>query len=137
MISGQPVKRNRKEKSNGLEQFKESMVYTGRQHMLESCIPTVLLRRIHTYHAVPLPCRSFPFDLHSAAVFDSHIPWHGMCESALRVNQTRPHCVNQMRKTQYKPLAEGQGRGTAWDQHVVCESAFIRRPNVVTHREGK
>src|SRR5215469_8810942 len=43
------------------------------------------LRRIHTYHAVPLlfPCHAvllrvkivtFPFDLHSAAVFDSHIP---------------------------------------------------------------
>jgi hypothetical protein len=40
-------------------------------------------RQIYTYPAVPLPCRSFPFDLHSAAVFDSHIPWHGMCESAL------------------------------------------------------
>jgi hypothetical protein len=41
------------------------------------------------------------------------------------VNQTRPHCVNQMRKTQSKPLAErhdketageryGNGMGTAW-----------------------
>jgi hypothetical protein len=61
-------------------------------------------------HAVPLPCRSFPFDLHSAAVFDSHIPWHDMCDSALCVNQTRPHCVNQMGK----PLAERHGKGTAW-----------------------
>jgi hypothetical protein len=45
----------------------------------------ILLRRIYTYHAVPMPfsCHavllrvhivSFPFDLHSAAVFDSHIP---------------------------------------------------------------
>lgn len=31
MIPGQRVKRNRKEKWNGLEQFKESRVYTGRQ----------------------------------------------------------------------------------------------------------
>jgi hypothetical protein len=31
-------------------------------------------------------------------VFDSHIPWHGMCESALCVNQTQPYCVNQMGK---------------------------------------
>jgi hypothetical protein len=77
----------------------------------------LLLRRIHTYHAVPLPCRSFPFDLHSAAVFVSHIPWHGMCESALCVNQTRPHCVNQMGKTQSKPLAERHGRGTAGERH--------------------
>jgi hypothetical protein len=44
-----------------------------------------VLRRIHTYHAVPMPFPyhavllrlyivSFPFDLHSAAVFDSHMP---------------------------------------------------------------
>jgi hypothetical protein len=30
------------------------------------------------------------------------------------VNQTRPHCVNQMGKTQSQPLAERHGRGTAW-----------------------
>jgi hypothetical protein len=30
------------------------------------------------------------------------------------VNQTRPHCVNQMVKTQSKPLAVRHGRGTAW-----------------------
>ena len=31
------------------------------------------------------------------------------------VNQTRPHCVNQMGKTHSKPLAAG---------HVMCESAL-------------
>jgi hypothetical protein len=31
------------------------------------------------------------------------------------VNQTWPHCVNQMGKTQSKPLAE---------RHVMCESAL-------------
>src|SRR5215468_8634215 len=30
------------------------------------------------------------------------------------VTQTRPHCVNQMGKSQFKPLAERHGRGTAW-----------------------
>jgi hypothetical protein len=30
------------------------------------------------------------------------------------VNQTWPHCVNQMGKTQSKALAEWHGRGTAW-----------------------
>jgi hypothetical protein len=30
------------------------------------------------------------------------------------VDQTRPHCVNQMGKTQSKPLAERHGKGTAW-----------------------
>jgi len=29
------------------------------------------------------------------------------------VNQTRPHCVNQMEKTHSKPLAARHGRGTA------------------------
>jgi hypothetical protein len=30
------------------------------------------------------------------------------------VNQTWPHYVNQMGKTESKPLAERQGMGTAW-----------------------
>ena len=38
---------------------------------------------------------------------------HGM-ES---VNQTRPHCANQMGKTNSKPSAARHGRGTAWGQH--------------------
>ena len=38
---------------------------------------------------------------------------HGMA----RVNQTRPHCVNQMGKTHSKPLAARHGRGTAWARH--------------------
>ena len=46
---------------------------------------------------------------------------HGMAS----VNQTWPHCVNQMGKTQSKPLAARHGRGTAWVQHAMCESAFI------------
>jgi hypothetical protein len=33
---------------------------------------------------------------------------HGMCE-------TRPHCVNQMGKTQPIPLAARHGMGTAWE----------------------
>jgi hypothetical protein len=32
------------------------------------------------------------------------------------VNQTRPHYVNQMGKTQSKALAERHGRGTAGEQ---------------------
>jgi hypothetical protein len=30
------------------------------------------------------------------------------------VNQTRPQYVNQIGKTQFKPLAERHGRGSAW-----------------------
>jgi len=33
------------------------------------------------------------------------------------VNQTRPHCVNQVGKTQSKCLAARHGRGTAWAWH--------------------
>jgi hypothetical protein len=45
---------------------------------------------------------------------------HGMAS----VNQTRPHCVNQMGKTHSKLLAAQHGRATAWVQHAMCESAF-------------
>jgi len=37
--------------------------------------------------------------------------WHG--RGMTSVNQTRPHCVNQMGKTHSKPLAARHGRGTA------------------------
>jgi len=33
------------------------------------------------------------------------------------VNETRPHCVNQMGKTHSKPLVARYGRGTAWTRH--------------------
>ena len=53
------------------------------------------------------------------------------------VNQTRPHCVNQMGKTHSKPLAARHGRTTAWARHAMCESAFkcsmIRRGNAAKH----
>jgi len=42
------------------------------------------------------------------------------------VNQTRPHCVNQIGKTHSKPLAARNGRGTAWTRHAMCESAVTR-----------
>ena len=56
--------------------------------------------------------------------------WHG--HGMASVNQTRPHCVNQMGKTHCKPLAARHGQGTAWARHehcmlCVCESAFTAR----------
>jgi len=39
--------------------------------------------------------------------------WHG--RGMASVNQTRPHCVNQMGKTHSKPLVA---------RHVMCESAY-------------
>ena len=50
---------------------------------------------------------------------------HGMAS----VNQTRPHCVNQMGKAHFKPLAARHGRGTAWARHgngMLC----VNRPLV-------
>jgi len=41
------------------------------------------------------------------------------------VTQTRPHCVNQTGKTQSKPLAAQNDRGTAWARHGMCDSAFM------------
>jgi hypothetical protein len=38
--------------------------------------------------------------------------------------KTWPHCVNQMGKTHSKLLAARHGRGTAWERHAMCESAF-------------
>jgi len=117
-------------------------------------------------HVVPLPCRAakrlecaFPFDLHSAAVSDSHLPCHAHamlrpncssqghstarpsldgrvvpcpCEerhgrSMASVNQTRPHCVNQMGKTHSKRLAARHGRATTLARHgngMLC----VNRP---------
>jgi hypothetical protein len=45
---------------------------------------------------------------------------HGMAS----VNQTRPHCANQMGKTHSKHLAARHGRGTAWARHAMCELAL-------------
>jgi hypothetical protein len=41
------------------------------------------------------------------------VAWHG--RGMTSVNQIRPHCVNQMGKTQFKPLAA---------RHGMCELAF-------------
>jgi hypothetical protein len=58
-------------------------------------------------HAVtlPRPC-------HEPAVKCIFVAWQG--NGMVCVNQTWPHCVNQMGKTQSKPLAERHGRGTIW-----------------------
>ena len=46
------------------------------------------------------------------------------CHGMASVNQTRPHCVNQMGKTHSKPLMARHGRRTAWARHAMCESVF-------------
>jgi hypothetical protein len=62
---------------------------------------------IHTCYAMPM--------LRCAVVLRSRfqnsmvVVWHG--RGMKYVNLTRPHCVNQMGKTQFKPLAARNGRG--------------------------
>jgi hypothetical protein len=73
-------------------------------------------------HAVTLPrtCRSLerlPLERHGRGMAGER---HG--NDMACVNLTRPHCVNQMGKTQSKPLVEPHGRGTAWERHGMCES---------------
>jgi hypothetical protein len=65
---------------------------------------------IHIYHAIPMP---------RCAVALSGRFQNGMVVAWQRngiacVDQTRTHCVNKMGKTQFKPLVERRGRGTAW-----------------------
>ena len=56
--------------------------------------------------------------------------WHG--RGMASVNQTRPHCVNQMGKTHSKPLAARHGRGTALARHGHgMESVNQTRPHCV------
>jgi len=53
--------------------------------------------------------------------------WAGHGHGMESVNQTRPHCVNQMGRTHSKPLAAQHGRGTAWGRHghgMLC----VNRP---------
>jgi hypothetical protein len=64
---------------------------------------------IHTRHAAPMS--------HCAVALRSRcqngmvLEWHGRVMAF--VNQTRPHCVDQMGKTQSEPLAA---------RHGICES---------------
>ena len=61
--------------------------------------------------------------------------WHG--HGMASVNQTRPHCVNKMGKTHYKPLAARHGRGMAWARHghgMLCVNRPLTYPFAVSCR---
>jgi uncharacterized protein len=51
---------------------------------------------------------SFPFDFEKNGMVRA---WHG--RGMANVNQTRPHCVNQMGKTHCKTLVARNGMGAA------------------------
>jgi hypothetical protein len=64
-----------------------------------------------------MPCHAMPMP-HCALALRSRfkngivVAWHGLGMAC--VNKIWPHCVNQMGKTQSKPLAAWHGRGMAW-----------------------
>jgi hypothetical protein len=77
------------------------------------------LMLIHTCHATPMP--RCAVTLRSRFQNGMAVARHGRGMAC--VNQTRPHCVNQMGRTQSKPLAARRGRETAWKRDVRCELA--------------
>ena len=104
---------------------------------LSHLIYTVRPCMIHTCHAAPMPCSDYAvlfkateqLGRRETAVLCRGLEkngmgkaWHG--RGMTSVNQTRPHCVNQMGKTNFKPLAARHSRGTAWTRHAMCESAL-------------
>jgi hypothetical protein len=67
-------------------------------------------------YAVPLPqpCRGL-----ERSLLERHI------RDMACMNQTRSHCVNEMRNTQSKLLAERHGKGTAWYVWIRHKSAYL------------
>ena len=101
------------------------LIYTVRPCLIDTC------------HVAPMPCSDHAVLLKataqhgrlSTAVLCRGLDkngmvraWHG--RGMASVNQTRPHCVNQMGKTHSKPLEARHGTGAAWARHTMCESAF-------------
>jgi hypothetical protein len=88
---------------------------------------------IHTRHAMPMP--RCVVALRSRFQNALVVPWHGRGMAC--VNQTRPHCVNEMGKTQSKPLAARHGSRTAWERHGMCELALKLTNAAVRRRSQK
>lgn len=79
--------------------------------------PQAVFRRpmlIHICHAALLPCCALALRsrFENGMVGARH--GHGIA------------CVNQMDKTQSKPLSTRHGRGTVWARHIMCELAFTK-----------
>jgi hypothetical protein len=106
--------------------FLELRVVAGRSRTLAGRQHTVSGRPmlIHTYHAVPMlsPCRDPAMVLRGRFQKGIFVAWQGNGMGMAYVNQTRPHCVNQIRKT----------HGMAGKWHGMCESALIHTYNTVS-----
>jgi hypothetical protein len=87
-------------------------VVAGRSRMRAGRLHVVSGRqmKIHTYHAVLIPRCAVA--LRGRFQNGMVVAWQG--NGMACVNQTRPHCVNQMENTLSKPVTERHGSGTAW-----------------------
>jgi hypothetical protein len=99
----------------------------GRSRMRAGCPHAVSGRPIliHTCHAMPMPrvpCRGLEKLLSERHGCGIAMAQHG--HGMACVNQTQLHCVNQMGKTQSKPLVAWHGREMAWERCGMCELAF-------------
>jgi hypothetical protein len=92
--------------------YVELRVVAGRSRTLAGPPHAVSGRQIliHTYHAVPMPRCAVA--LRGRFQNGMVVTWQG--DGMACVNQTQPHCINQIGKTQSKHLAERHDRGTAW-----------------------
>jgi hypothetical protein len=87
-----------------------SQTLAGRPHAVSGRL--ILIHTCHT-HAAPMP--NCAVALRSRFKNGMVVAWHGRGMAC--VNQTRPHCVNQM--THNLNLS-----GTAWERRGMCELAL-------------
>jgi hypothetical protein len=92
-------------------------MWAGRPHAVSGW-----LMLIYTCHAMPMLCCVMV--LRSCFQNGLVVAWHR--RSIACVNQSWPHCVSQIGKTQSKPLVAQHGRGSAWERHGMYELAFKR-----------
>ena len=86
--------------------FMELRVVAGRSRTQAGC-PQAVSRR---------SCCAVP----SEEQHGQSMAWVRHGHGLVRVNQTRQHCINQMEKTQSKPLVARHGSRNAWAQPTVC-----------------
>ena len=77
---------------------------------------------VNSHVPMPCPCRAHAvlcrgFDKSLSEPHGRSTAWALQVHGVASVDQTRPHCVNQMGKTKSKPLAAGHVRGTAWARY--------------------
>jgi hypothetical protein len=96
--------------------FVELRVVARRCRLWAGCPHAVSGRPIilHTCHAMPMPCCAMA--VRSRFQNSMVVAWHRRGMGMACVNQTRPHCVNQMGKTQSKPFVAGERQGNS----MVC-----------------